>query len=105
MSALGHKRTYAVQKVMSALPPKADMCGATRCPLWANSGHRWQSVALSNPAQVWLLSARALREVSPHDRFGDARRLVLPLDFNGDVAGQLQAAVDFIYLCEHETST
>jgi hypothetical protein len=30
MSALGHKRTYAVQKGMSALPPKADMCGAKR---------------------------------------------------------------------------
>jgi hypothetical protein len=30
MSALGQKRTYAVQKAMSALPPKADMCGATR---------------------------------------------------------------------------
>ena len=47
MSALGQKQTYAVQngmsalppiatakadthKVMSALPPKADMCGATR---------------------------------------------------------------------------
>ena len=30
MSALGHKRTFAVQNVMSALPPKADMCGATR---------------------------------------------------------------------------
>jgi hypothetical protein len=29
MSALGQKRTYAVQTVMSALPPKADMCGAT----------------------------------------------------------------------------
>ena len=28
MSALGHKRTYAVQKAMSALPPKADMCSA-----------------------------------------------------------------------------
>jgi len=28
MSALGHKQTYAVQKSMSALPPKADMCGA-----------------------------------------------------------------------------
>ena len=28
MSALGHKRTYAVQKGMSAFPPKADMCGA-----------------------------------------------------------------------------
>ena len=28
MSALGHKRTFAPQKVMSALPPKSDMCGA-----------------------------------------------------------------------------
>jgi hypothetical protein len=28
MSALGHKRTFAVQNGMSALPPKADMCGA-----------------------------------------------------------------------------
>jgi hypothetical protein len=27
---LGHKRTYAVQKGMSALPPQADMCSATR---------------------------------------------------------------------------
>jgi hypothetical protein len=29
MSALGHKRTFALQNAMSALPPKADMCGAT----------------------------------------------------------------------------
>ena len=28
MSALGQKQTYAMQKVMSALPPKADMCSA-----------------------------------------------------------------------------
>jgi hypothetical protein len=28
MSALGHKQTYAVQKAMSALPPRADMCSA-----------------------------------------------------------------------------
>jgi hypothetical protein len=28
MSALGHKWTFAMQKRMSALPPKADMCGA-----------------------------------------------------------------------------
>jgi hypothetical protein len=28
MSALGHKQTYAVQKGMSGLPPKADICGA-----------------------------------------------------------------------------
>jgi hypothetical protein len=25
MSALGHKRTFAVQNAMSALPPKADI--------------------------------------------------------------------------------
>ena len=30
MSALGHKQTYAVRNGMSALPPKADMCVATR---------------------------------------------------------------------------
>jgi len=28
MSALGHKRTFAAQNVMSALPPKADICSA-----------------------------------------------------------------------------
>jgi hypothetical protein len=27
MSALGQKQTYALQNGMSALPPKADMCG------------------------------------------------------------------------------
>jgi hypothetical protein len=30
MSALGQKRTFALQNGMSALPPKADMCGAKR---------------------------------------------------------------------------
>jgi hypothetical protein len=30
MSALGQKQTFAPQNVMSALPPKADMCAATR---------------------------------------------------------------------------
>ena len=29
MSALGQKQTCALQQAMSALPPKADMCGAT----------------------------------------------------------------------------
>ena len=28
MSALGHKQTFALQNVMSALPPRADMCSA-----------------------------------------------------------------------------
>jgi hypothetical protein len=27
---LGHKRTFAVQNGMSALPPIADICGAKR---------------------------------------------------------------------------
>src|SRR5262252_7857320 len=30
MSALGQKQTFAAQNGMSALHPKADMCGATR---------------------------------------------------------------------------
>jgi len=47
MSALGHKRTYAVQKVMSALPPKADMCGALAGPLSANSGQLQAYLILS----------------------------------------------------------
>ena len=29
MSALSQKQTYALQNGMSALPPKADVCGAT----------------------------------------------------------------------------
>ena len=29
MSALGQKQTCALQQIMSALPPKADMCGAS----------------------------------------------------------------------------
>jgi hypothetical protein len=29
MSALGHKQTFRSAIAMSALPPKADMCGAT----------------------------------------------------------------------------
>ena len=28
MSALGQKQAFAVENAMSALPPKADMCGA-----------------------------------------------------------------------------
>ena len=30
MSALGHKQTFAVHQPTSALPPRADMCGAAR---------------------------------------------------------------------------
>ena len=30
MSALGQKQTFAAQNGVSAIPPKADMCSATR---------------------------------------------------------------------------
>ena len=39
MSALGHRRTFAVQKSMSALLPKADMWCTSPCLLCAKSGH------------------------------------------------------------------
>ena len=35
----GQKQTFAVQKGMSALPPKADMCVHSPCLLCANSGY------------------------------------------------------------------
>jgi hypothetical protein len=38
MSALGQKQTFALAKVMSALPPKADMCAALADV--CKSGHR-----------------------------------------------------------------
>ena len=71
MSALGQKQTCAVQKVMSALPPKADMCGAlARCPLCAKSGllhrskqHRYSitsSAAISKPGGTVKPSAFAV---------------------------------------------
>ena len=42
MSALGHKQTFAVQNVMSALLPIADICGANRNVRYAISGH-WRN--------------------------------------------------------------
>ena len=38
MSALGQKQTFAMQNVMSALPPIADIF-TSLCPLSAISGH------------------------------------------------------------------
>ena len=53
MSALGHKQTFAVQNVMSALPPKADICSAqSRCPLCANSGHSAIQAVTSSAARM-----------------------------------------------------
>ena len=43
MSALGQKQTFAPQKAMSALPPKAGMCRAEKDVVaMASSGSRWR---------------------------------------------------------------
>ena len=56
MSALGHKRTYALQKAMSALPPKADMCGGE--PMSA-SCHRRTFHAASSRADHTVFAGKA----------------------------------------------
>ena len=47
MSALGHKQTLEQASEMSALPTKADMrLAIQKCPLSANSGHRFASATV-----------------------------------------------------------
>src|SRR5262249_20428468 len=62
MSALGHKRTYAVQKAMSALPPiataKADM-RKWSCPLYP----RKQTCAMQMSMSAWGKK----RTFAPHE--------------------------------------
>ena len=56
MSALGQKRTCAAQKAMSALPPKADMCSATReCPLYSRKPRREAQVGYDSLAAFGYL--------------------------------------------------
>ena len=66
----------------------------------ANVQRKWQIA----PRRTSPLSSGVFREVSPHDRLGDKRRPVLPLDLDCDVASQLQAAVDLIHLRQQETT-
>jgi len=83
MSASGQKQTYAVQQVMSALPPiataKGRVCftpesGHVRCnspcPLWANSGHWSRRVVLSGALDAQINLAPKRPEI---DRFGEQR--------------------------------
>ena len=47
MSALGQKRTYTLQKGMSALPPESRHVRCDYgCPLWAKSGHCFKNCLL-----------------------------------------------------------
>ena len=50
MSALGQKQTCAAHKVMSALPPKADMCSAKADVRFTpNSGHHERHGSTKTP--------------------------------------------------------
>jgi hypothetical protein len=54
MSALGQKPTYALQQAMSALPPKADMCGATTdVRIYPKSVHCVRHLATRGELLMW----------------------------------------------------
>ena len=59
MSALGHWRTFAVQYVMSALHPKADICSAMahvrQVPIISKCGDEMMRVMLYEAAQIMLV--------------------------------------------------
>ena len=64
MSALGQKQTFALQNGMSALPPKADMCGAKGdvrfVPIAGNHELQLKRVAGSGSLILKLASAMAI---------------------------------------------
>src|SRR5262245_49476859 len=64
MSALGQKRTCAVQKDMSALPPKADMCGATEDVRFGPKADIHWPVKLNRESSPgWVLSRSLYRKL------------------------------------------
>ena len=65
MSALGQKRTCAVQTGMSALPPKADMCSAQAdVRSYPESGHCNLQSALASAVGLLLPYHRAAEDLS-----------------------------------------
>ena len=70
MSALGHKRTWRCQISMSALPPKADMCCATRDVRFV------PKAALQQTASLFKEGRREIPQISAgdtvlHDKWGE----------------------------------
>ena len=68
MSALGQKQTCAAQEVMSALPPKADICGATRDVRFVPIADIARHAAVSVPWVQLPLGLSSLSEESPQIR-------------------------------------
>src|SRR5262245_29812541 len=87
MSALGQKRTFAMQQGMSALPVKADICGATR-------DVRFRPIAdiktldprVAVPGEAEIAKGRNSDRLR-NPEFASAQRLCLP--FNADKAARL----------------
>jgi hypothetical protein len=52
MSAKGHKQIYAPQKAMSALPPKADVCGALACVCFGPKADIGQRYSITSSARL-----------------------------------------------------
>ena len=82
MSALGQKQTFAVQNVMSALPPIADMCGATgmsaKCHLRPFALQEIESVSRSKTHVVmWSGCDKALYFKSSDYRMPSATELAV----------------------------
>ena len=72
MSASGQKRTFAVQKGMSALPPIADMCSATRhvrfVPI-ADIGSSIRSPRRRAAEAIGIVEAEGFRSLQVEDKF------------------------------------
>src|SRR5262245_5359759 len=71
MPALGHKRTFAVQKGMSALPPKADI----KCDMWDLFGPK---AGVSGQLRAFREQRSCARQ--SHPDFGELARLSVHLD-------------------------
>ena len=79
MSALGHKRTFAVQNGMSALPPKADMCNAKRNVRFVPIADvRWVSVFYPLALPLWHARAKTLADKTPVLPSSQARATLRP---------------------------
>jgi hypothetical protein len=99
MSALGQKQTYAVQKVMSALLPKADICSALSHLLFANSEHAAQNTSsCDNVRSFQCLSFPTFRSPNagpPHipTGFSFIRSLVRQADLTPGPFGSMIAGI------------
>src|SRR5262245_60201110 len=73
MSAL--HRHLQCKRVMSALPPKADLCGATRGVRWAKSGHQLP-YSITSSARAMSVGGKVRARLLAVERLMDRANLV-----------------------------